>query len=128
MTPSPNTVLLKVRQHLGYDEGRVATGKTIIPGYLVEMNGSGTWQPHSMLGNAGVSAWAVENDFLGDVRSPVTIDTEYVADDLLRFHRALPDDEIYAFLADGQSVGIGDELTSNGDGTLRKAAAGQMVF
>jgi len=132
---TPNTILLRI-DSLGekYLEGRVAAAKTVTPGMLVERttdasnNPDGVWQPHSTAGGYAEPIVAVELALVADVPKQTysggTIDDVYNAGDLLRMHECQPGDELYMFLpASASAVVLTDFLTSNGDGTLKKASS-----
>ena len=87
----------------------------ITPGHLVEyMSTAGRIRVHSTADGPAAKMWALENELLGE-----SIDTVYDALDPVQVWRSIPGEEIYALLANGQSVAIGAELASNGDGTLK---------
>lgn len=118
---SPNTVILKpTRLSDRYDEARAAG--TIKPGHLIKHDANGAVVVHSAAGVAAELMVAIEDSFQGK-----TIDDNYVATDLVRFHRCQDGDEMYMLLANNQSVNPTSFLTSNGDGTL-KAASGTDVI
>lgn len=96
----------------------------ITPGMLIERTSADKVQVHSSAGQNAQRMFAVENDLEGK-----DIDHAYVADERCQFVVCRPGDEVFALLADGQNVSIGDWLESNGDGYLRKhtvaASAGE---
>lgn len=87
----------------------------ITPGHLVELTSADKIQKHSGAGLAAERAFAVEDDLQGN-----DIDDDYSAGAIAQYNIYRPGDEVYALLANGESVAIGDKLESNGDGTLRK--------
>lgn len=109
----PNTILLKGDLGTRYEEGRAAG--TIKPGHLIKSNSSGNYVVHASSGGAGERLVAIEDGLIGG-----TIDTAYSSGDLVRFKVVQPGDVLYMFLKDGQSVVPDDDLSSNGDGTLKK--------
>jgi hypothetical protein len=85
-----------------YDEAPASAA--LSPGHLIERLSTGKVRTH-----------ATEDSLIGK-----TIDDAYAADDIVRHVIASPGDVVYAILKAGQSVVIGDDLVSNGDGTLIK--------
>lgn len=101
-------------------QGRIEEGKAseaITPGSLVALNSDGEYENHGSAGGYGEALFALEDSLQGK-----TINDAYAADDIVRIVVAGKGDVVYARLADGEDVGIGDLLTSNGDGTLQKIA------
>ena len=128
LTTTPNTILLKGRHHNKYEEGRVAAGKTIMPGMIIESvgvdsNGVTTYQPHATRGGWAELAVAVESVFTADA-SPGgadrggTIDDAYQAGELVRFHICQPGDELYMLLKTANHALITSSLVSDGAGGL----------
>lgn len=116
-----NTILLKPIEDIArkYEEGRVHTGKTILPGMLIETTSTGTLQPHSTDGGEAECLVAIEDPLQGK-----TIDDSYAADDLCRYLNLLPGAEFQAILTTGQSVSPDEWWTSDGDGKIRVAVPG----
>lgn len=118
-TVTPHRIVLK-SPNGRYDEAIAAAA--ITPGHLLEITsadqvrGLNTVQKHASAGGVAAPMFAIEDALQGN-----TIDDDYAADAIVRLWHALPGDEIYALLADGENVTVGDELQSNGDGTLSKA-------
>lgn len=105
----------------GRHEEAVAAA-TITPGMLIALNNAGKVIPHA---NAGVLA---ERNFaLEDALQGHGIDDNYSTGDLVGYVSAMPGDHVYAFLADGENVVIGDKLSSNGDGRLQKLAGSEIA-
>jgi len=86
------------------------------PGHLVELTSSGTVQKHSTSVGTVLPMFALEDELQGN-----GIDDAYAAGDKAQIWIPYRGDIVYAVLRDGESVEIGDFLTSNGDGTLAKA-------
>lgn len=87
----------------------------ITPGHLIEYSStSGKVKKHATQGGNASPIFAVEDSYQGQ-----EIGDDYSADDWCFFLHCAPGDEVYAWLAQGEAVSIGDELESNGDGTLR---------
>lgn len=117
---TPKKIVLK-SPYSRYDEA-IGSG-VITPGHLLARTsaarndlGLDTVVKHATLGGAAERMFAIEDALQGN-----TIDDDYASGDVVRLHHALPGDEIYAFLSDGEDVAAGDNLESNGDGTLKKA-------
>jgi len=94
----------------------IASG-TIYPGMALERTSTAdTVQPHSVAdGAVNARLVAVEDEWQGR-----GIATAYTADNRCFFKSFQPGDEAYMRIASGQNIAIGDELTSNGDGYLKK--------
>jgi len=94
---------------------KVAAG-TITPGDLIERTSAGKVQRHSTKGgDAFPIMFAIEDSLQGN-----EIGDNYSTGDQVQFVCPRPGDEIYAYLAQGENVSIGDPLESDGDGKLRK--------
>ena len=94
-----------------HEEARAAD--TISPGMLIELDSSGEVVPHSTEGGYAERTFAEVDALQGN-----TLDTDYSDDDLVMINVEQPGNDVQAFLYVGESVAIGDELISNGDGTL----------
>lgn len=98
------------------------TGEIIAPCSLVALV-SGKLMKHSAAGEQ-TQPLIMMNDYLGghDIRNDVPQDTTGIAvmcEDNVTYH---------VLVKAGEAVIIGDKLTSNGDGTLKKAGATDMVI
>lgn len=87
----------------------------ITPGMLVEEMSTGKVRKHAGAGKDAFPMFAIEDALQGR-----GIDDAYVANADVRCWIPRRGDEVYALLADGQNVAIGDFLVSNGDGFLQK--------
>jgi hypothetical protein len=96
-----------------YDEAPASAA--LSPGHLIERISTGKVRKHATAGGVSLRMFAIEDSLIGK-----TIDDAYAADDIVRHVIASPGDVVYAILKAGQSVVIGDDLVSNGDGTLIK--------
>jgi len=96
-------------------EGKVASGVTISPGMVVKRNTAGRWRPHNVLGGACSPIFAVADIWYGK-----GIEDTYAAGEKIYLIYASGGDVIWAWLAASQSIVIGDFLTSNADGRLKK--------
>jgi hypothetical protein len=109
-----NTITLK---GLPAREERAAEA-AITPGFLIELTSSDTVQAHSTAGGSAATLFALEDENQGN-----EIGDAYSADDIVLFGVFAPGMEVYALLADGEDIAIGDLLESNGDGYLREVDA-----
>lgn len=136
---TPNTIMLRVNS-IGekYSEGRCKTGKTIVPGMLIEKTvDTGypyhTLQPHATADGIARLLVAIELALVADVPglaySGGTIDDSYGAGDLVRYHLCMPGDVMFMLVA-ASAVAIieTDFLSSAGDGTLKKSAGAGKLF
>ena len=108
----PNSIILK---RLGAEviEEITATAVAIKPGYLVEMASATTVQAHSTAGGSVLPMFAIEDQFQGKA-----ITADYAVSVKIQVWIPRRGDQVYAYLADGQSVSAGDFLESNGVGVL----------
>ena len=86
----------------------------ILPGELIELNSSGTVQVHSTAGGNVLHMFALEDELQGN-----GIDDAYATGDKVQCWVPVRGEEVYAILADGNDVAIGDFLESNGAGELQ---------
>jgi len=109
---------IKIVKYLDVQMERVAAG-TITPGMLLEYTSASKVQAHSTAGgNCLPRAFALEDELQGN-----GIDDNYSADDQVACWITQPGEQVYAILADGENVSIGDALESNGNGYLKKHVA-----
>lgn len=115
---SPNTILLSINgEHRPITE-RHTGAANILPGYLVEVNSSNRVVVHSDEGEDAQPIFVLESPYAQNHALPA-IDQAYANGDLARTVYAQPGDRIYAWLASGEDVEIGEALESAGDGTLQ---------
>ena len=112
---SKNTI--KLKKYLNIIEEYKAEA-AIIPGELIELTSSGTVQVHSTAGGNCLPMFALEDELQGN-----DINDAYAADDQVQVWIPTRGDQVYAILADGNDVSIGDFLESNGAGELRPHVA-----
>lgn len=106
---------IAVQSPFGAHKEAVANA-AITPGHLIERMTTGKMRAHATAGGNVVPVmFALEDSLQGN-----EITTAYTANNQMFFIVPLPGDEIYAILANGENVAIGDDLESAGDGTLRK--------
>jgi hypothetical protein len=109
---SYNTI--KINNHSDNFEEYVADA-AILPGSLIELTTDNEVKVHATAGgNVGPKMFALEDAFEGK-----GIDDSYAAGDRVRCWFPAPGDIVLAILADGQSVGEGTFLESNGAGYLQ---------
>lgn len=87
----------------------------ITPGMLIELMSSNKVRAHASAGNNVLPMFALEDALQGN-----DIDDAYAADDKVQCWIPRRGDEVFAILADGENVSIGDWAMSNGDGYLKK--------
>jgi hypothetical protein len=114
-----NTIWLK-------GEGQIkeaAAGAAITPGHLIVRNSANAFVVHPTAEGNVYPMFALEKDFVGK-----DISVAYSSTERVQAVIPLPGAEIYALLpASALAVVIGDELVSNGDGTLKKVTAGAVT-
>ena len=108
---------IKLKNYSDHIEEYVAAG-TITPGMLVERDSDGEVQAHSTAAGNALPMFALEDSLQGN-----DIDTDYSADDPVQVWVPLRGDQVYAILADGNSVTAGDWLESDGNGYLQSHEA-----
>lgn len=108
---------IKLKKYLDIIEEMVANA-AITPGMLVEEMSTGKVRVHTNVGQNAIPMFALEDELQGN-----GIDDDYAADDVVQVWVAQRGEQVYALLANGESVAIGDFLESNGDGYLKKWTA-----
>ena len=102
-----------------YDEAIVASGQTIYPGNLILRDNSGEWINHNVALQGG-DYYIADMDI---IRQKKVTDALTASDTAGAFYPQ--NGETYNVrLAAAQTVVVGDPLTSNGDGTVKKAQTG----
>lgn len=113
---------IKIKKYLDIvEEGYAST--TITPGMLIEPTGttSGGQQqvrPHNSAEGNVIPMFALEDELQGN-----DIDDNYSAADKVQMWIPQRGEEVYAIIADGYDIDVGDWLASNGDGYLREHTA-----
>ena len=109
-----NSIIVK---RLGAEviEELTATAVVIKPGYLLELASATTVQAHSTAEGNVLPMFALEDQFQGKA-----ITTDYAVSVKIQCWIPRRGDIVYAYLADGQTVVVGDFLESNGAGALQK--------
>ena len=96
-----------------------AAGGAITPGHLVNRNSAGAFVVHAGAEANAYPMFALEADFVGK-----DISSAYASGDRVQAVIPQPGSEIYGLLpAAAAAIIVGDELVSNGDGTLKKVTA-----
>jgi hypothetical protein len=90
----------------------------VTPGMLIEPMSTGKYRAHATPEGNVLPIFALENELEGE-----DIDTAFAANDRMQCWIPQRGDEVYAILADGYDVDIGDWLASNGNGYLREHTA-----
>lgn len=112
-----NTIKLKKYLDIVKEKDAAAA---ITPGHILEQTSLDKFQVHSSAGqNVTPLIVALEDELQGN-----GIDDAYATNNKVQAWYPQSGEEFYGILKDGQNVAIGDELESNGDGTLRKHEAG----
>jgi hypothetical protein len=105
---------IKIKKFLDIVEEYEAAA-AITPGMLLELTSAGKVQAHSGAGQNALPMFALENELEGE-----GIGDAYAADDKVQTWIPVRGEMVYAILADGNNVSIGDYLESNGAGYLQK--------
>lgn len=109
-----NTV--KVKKYSDVIE-EIEAGGTITPGMLLELDSSGEVIAHNSAGENVLPMFALEDALQGD-----DIDDDYSSGDKVQCWIPYRGDIVYAILANGNDVSVGDFLESAGGGELQKHA------
>lgn len=96
--------------------GSGTAGTTITPGCLICRDSSGTLSPFNVDGGWALKMFALEVE-TGQEQ------VNYQANDTVKFKICHQGDQLSSFLADGETVVIGDRLCCAGNGVLRKISS-----
>lgn len=128
---NPGTIVLKPTSLGGveYDEGNCEVAVT--PGMLVKRTATGGYIPDNVAGGTvgRERIVAIEKHFIADIPFATTfgsggVTDVYAINDGGRFHICQPGETFWMLVpAAAAAIVVGDYLTSNGDGTLKKAGA-----
>lgn len=119
---TPNTIMLSTNDDVTRPlrEYVVDAGDTLTPGYLVRVKpDDGDIDLHTPAGGNAQPLFVVENPWADSFTSPAISQT-YTAGETAFTVLAQTGDEVYAWLASGENVGIGDPLESAGNGQLQE--------
>jgi hypothetical protein len=112
------SIILKCNSGMPAQIERVP-GAVFYPGHLIYLASTNKVAKHAVSGGSvAPTMFAVEDAFQGK-----TLDDAFAITGRAVCWIPQKGDEVYAILADGQTIVIGDKLESNGDGTLTKHAA-----
>ena len=93
-----------------------ATGSgAITPGFLLERDSTDKVKAHATAGGRSQRMFAIEDDLQGK-----GITDDYANGALIQYMVFKPGDLVNALIANDENISIGDYLSSNGDGTLKK--------
>lgn len=123
---TPKTIILRSNNanNMAQRNREAKAAGNVTPGMLCELTTSGTIQAHATAdGSAKGKMVALENPF-SDHGSGLAIAHAYAANETVPYIHANPGDTLYMLLADSQTITIGDNLVSNGDGYLKEATLG----
>jgi len=112
----PNTI--KLKSYLDVIEEINAANDGLFPGRMVELNSNGKVQEHSSSASIAVPMFALEDELQGN-----GVDDTYAADDPVQVWIPARGDQVWAVLADGENVSIGDFLQSDGSGNLQQGTS-----
>jgi hypothetical protein len=122
----PQTILLAGQPFKAQE--RLAGETNILPGHLLKFGSGGTANrllKHSTAAGVATAMFALENKMPDRSVATVPIDTPYASGETVQWIIARPGDEIYAWVpASAAAIIAGQELVSNGDGTLRLQLTG----
>lgn len=121
MAENPKRIDLTGSGRGRHEELRAA--EAITPGHLCAVNSAGKVAKHASAGGWSEAMFALEDALQGN-----EIGDAYSADDLVALTVANKGDDIYAWLAAGESVNPSSGLTSNADGTLKAATGTDVVI
>lgn len=107
-----NSVILKRYNKIEIEK---VAASAITPGYLVELTSDDKVQHHSTEAGNVVPMFALEDSSIG-----LGLTTNIAEDEVCAVWIPQRGDEVYAMLTTGQTVVIGDLLSSKGNGTLKK--------
>ena len=117
-----NSKTIKLKSYLDVQEEYTLSG-IVKPGYLLELASTNLVAAHATSGGEFlIPMFAQENEFLGK-----SINDAYAVGEKLQVWIPTRGDQVNAVLKAGQKVAIGDKVVSNGDGTLKKAAASDLT-
>lgn len=129
MAQQSHTILLAGMPNIPQER---LTSEAITPGHLVEFvlagGDAGKLRKHNTAGGPG-GAWFSRESLVPD-RGATTlgVDTPWQVGETMRWMQARPGDLMYAWVpASAVAIVTGDNLSSNGDGTLKKAGGTETI-
>lgn len=108
---------IKIKKYLDIIVEKVANA-AITPGMLVEEMSTGKVRAHATSEGNVLPIFALEDELQGK-----GIDDAYAAAAQVQCWIPQRGEEVYAIIADGNNIAIGDWLASNGDGYLKEHVA-----
>lgn len=109
---------IKLKSYIDVQEEYVLS-EIVKPGYLLQLASTNLVAYHATAaGEVLIPMFAQENEFLGK-----TVGDAYAVGDKLQVWIPTRGDQVNAVLKAGQKVVIGDNVVSNGDGTLKKTTS-----
>jgi hypothetical protein len=126
--PNPNTILLAGAPYTPQERN---ASESILPGHLLEIvpsgGNAGLFRRHATAGGAA-SPWFARESLTPD-RGATTlpIETPYATGETMRWIDGRDCLVLALVPANAAAIVAGDQLTSNGDGTLRKATGTDVV-
>ena len=111
---SANTIVLKGSGKHDEYEAILA----LSPGMLLEIDTAGKVKPHATASGPHLKLFAKEDTLQGRIRA-----TAYAVADKVMCHYGVSGDSLDLILKDGEVIVIGDAMTSNADGKLKKYVA-----
>ena len=124
--PPPNTILLAGAPNLPQE---INASESITPGHLVEFvpsgGSAGLLRKHATANGNGAPWFARESLTPDRFVSQEPKDVPYLVNETVRWMQCRPGDLVLAILpANAAAIVAGDDLASNGDGTLKKNIPG----
>jgi hypothetical protein len=122
--PPPNTILLAGMPNLPQERN---ASEAIVPGHLVEINNNLLRKHATAQGNA--APWFARESLTPDRSTAANpIDVPYATGETVRWIQARQGDLVYALVAAAApAIVAGDDLVSNGDGTVKKSVVGSIT-
>ena len=108
---------IKIKKYSDNIDERDAAS-AITPGMLIELDSNGKVQAHANAGQNAFPLFALEDELQGN-----SIDDDYAADNKVQCWIPYRGDEVNAIVADGNTISIGDQLESDGNGYLQAHSA-----
>ena len=108
------TIMLEVSPESTRLEAKAAAGPDIIPGYLLQYNLNGEFEPHAPGDTPSEPIFAIENIYKG-----LTIDDHYQPGEIVYAIHCRPGDIVLAWLQEGRVSTLGLFYRSAGGGDLR---------
>lgn len=111
---------IKLKRYVDIVDQREAAA-AILPGMLVSITTTGTVQPHAVAAGRVLTAIALEDELQGK-----TIRDGYVATDPVQIWYPQRGEQALMLLAAGQTIPVGGNLVSAGNGALRVPIAPEL--